>query len=750
VVIRRQAYHLIGVKMTDVNNNINTQLNTTWVQETLDLCTAYGYRTTPVFSNGSTRPYAAGQDYKDIDDYTRCEHIGLVLDECVLLDYDGNKPGATIMSVDALADTIGEEFGMPPEVQVKKESRHWLYIKSTVTGSSCDGAWPYIDIKTNNQLMHLKIGKKLALVSKDDLEVCPDALLAKLGSSSGMGDDEDWSWSPSEVSRSDIVTMLSELDYNMPNSDWVNVGMALHDWHDIDGLELWEEWSADGDTYKEGECEKRWQSFNHTNGGISVGSLFHWSGGVVVADASDDSDSLAIKIRQYVHGLCGGAVTVNASIIKKIIMSTFWSSSKNRFFFLNNNSNLVAFPSPEVAPHWITAFGDACPGVLDLGDVDIMSVTEIRRLHDAVGHIVRAYIKYNSQRDSIDMEVDMFCGDVGRIDLKDERVTVVFPHKHYTESGYDEAVVIDFRAHFAEFEEFIDYLVAARFADDRKQAYLWLHCSSDWGKGLIMSALDELDASVSLSIKEIEGAFEGKPVGRSMIDFKRSIVLMVDEFKNVKSEVKQLQNKMTIAPKHQLSVSVPLFAKLFFSAEDVGSLASDSGIEDQFANRFSLIRRHGDITLRPLFKQVGKGAYFRSIKGYIAEQLNNKMAEYVALGAADAGEKGSVYLHSFQDKFGIDKEYGRFSAEIINIANDIREHMLTYEIGSIEVQDNGKNYIVRPSKIVSDWIHNNYDSSQVVSVAMKKSEIIKNIDLDKKGVRDVKIKGKVVKAIRIV
>ena len=54
---------------------------------------------------------------------------------------------------------------------------------------------------------------------------------------------------------------------------WITIGQSLHALDDT-LLEEWDRWSAQSDKYKEGECFKRWQSFDK-NGGIGIGTLFH-------------------------------------------------------------------------------------------------------------------------------------------------------------------------------------------------------------------------------------------------------------------------------------------------------------------------------------------------------------------------------------------------------------------------------------------------------------------------------------------
>lgn len=73
-----------------------------------------------------------------------------------------------------------------------------------------------------------------------------------------------------------VLELLSKLDPSMLNDEWVRVGMGLHDWDPVRGLELWEEWSKDGDNYQKGETEKRWRSFD-IGGGVTLGTLFYMS-----------------------------------------------------------------------------------------------------------------------------------------------------------------------------------------------------------------------------------------------------------------------------------------------------------------------------------------------------------------------------------------------------------------------------------------------------------------------------------------
>jgi replicative DNA helicase len=64
-------------------------------------------------------------------------------------------------------------------------------------------------------------------------------------------------------------------DYRADDGAWIGVGMALSGLKHA-GLGLWEDWSRGSSKYVEGECERKWKTFN-PNGAIGLGSLFHWA-----------------------------------------------------------------------------------------------------------------------------------------------------------------------------------------------------------------------------------------------------------------------------------------------------------------------------------------------------------------------------------------------------------------------------------------------------------------------------------------
>ena len=107
--------------------------------------------------------------------------------------------------------------------------------------------------------------------------VAPEGLLNLLIRNENLSDDlGDFEGliGNSNASEEKVLELLDKIAHNIPNDDWVRVGMALKNWDPVQGLDFWEKWSIGGDTYKEGETANRWKSFR-IDGQVTIGTLVH-------------------------------------------------------------------------------------------------------------------------------------------------------------------------------------------------------------------------------------------------------------------------------------------------------------------------------------------------------------------------------------------------------------------------------------------------------------------------------------------
>jgi hypothetical protein len=439
-----------------------------------------------------------------------------------------------------------------------------------------------------------------------------------------------------------------------------------------------------------------------------------------------------------------------------MIEGAFWSGAKMRMFLLNPDECLVQFVSSEAWKFLCKRFGspvDADEIVkqleTDLGAPLAKKVESDARkaISDITAGGVVDYLKYENQRDSVEWAVDMF-GTRSRLELKEDVARIVLTHRTLVADGkVDPACVADYRAHFPLLDEVLEYIVAARFALDRKKAFIWLFAASDWGKDFLMGALRDLGLVVETSVKEVEAAFEGKPSGMSATGFKRAFILAMNEFKTVKSEIKQLGSYLELSPKNQLRTRVQIYTKMFMSAESVASLVGENGVEDQFANRMSMIKGNEKLTDRALYK-ADQGRYFRSVRGYVAGELNRLIGEYQALGLEGAERRADTYLSAFIGRHGLDQHYERLSASYPTVADQAVAWIRSTSWQKL-ASDGGYHYLTHATKVLDDYLAEHYTISDVGTLRRRKDEIMAHMSDDGRGNASHRIGGKVVKAVKL-
>mgnify|MGYP001165755650 CR=1 FL=1 len=457
-------------------------------------------------------------------------------------------------------------------------------------------------------------------------------------------------------------------------------------------------------------------------------------------------------------------LTPDTSVIDAMINGAFWSGSQGKVFMLNHQQSLNRYTERDAYKFLRMTFGAvidkaavaARANEMDFGDPATMAAQQRREKHIALvvgipGGLLLDHLKFHNQRDSIEWRVDMFATQP-RLELLEDKARIVLTHRPYeVSSPRNPKVVADFKEHFTRLDDFIKFLVMSRFSADRKKCYLWIHADSDWGKGFLLGVLQKLNAAVGTSMREIEAMFEGRPVGRTPEEFKRALALVVDEFKTVKAELKQLQSEITLAPKHQLTARVEIFAKIFLSAESVGSLVTENGVEDQFANRMSVFIESGTLEERSLFNEVGKGRYLAGVAGYVADEMNRMVSEMQAMGKEGSQAAADEWINGFIKQYGLDTVFDRFSASLPRVAMDVSDWLMSVDSGLkshiLRDQRTGQSYLTSAAKRVDVYLEEHFDRSEIGAYRKRKPEILKHMSADGCGVKSHRVNGKVEKCI---
>lgn len=378
---------------------------------------------------------------------------------------------------------------------------------------------------------------------------------------------------------------------------------------------------------------------------------------------------------------------------------------------------------------------------------------------------------------SMNIQVDMFA-DAMTPHVDRNVGTFVLPYKGLMSGPdvSDEVCVADYKEHNAFFEKIMLFVIYSRFAVNRKNCYLWIHAESDWGKGFLFAStgvIGGLGIVQSMSVKEIEKALEGAPVGVDKFSMIDQFILWIDEFKGVKAELKMLDNDISASPKNMMRFTAPLFAKVFTSAEDVASLTGEAGVEDQFARRFSYLRCRGKLSQRSVFIEKGMYRYTGAVRAYAAEFMRDKIGELIGLGPELAANSAEEWLRDFHNEHGLGETFENLNdtvsteaGDIAGLIQDFSDKLLTSSMADVRekavyckvfrgrdekilraIAENceigvhrgvGVVIIRRLSRIVQEWLNCTYDRSEIGKMGWKKRDLCAAVDAllmpDRKGV----------------
>lgn len=458
-------------------------------------------------------------------------------------------------------------------------------------------------------------------------------------------------------------------------------------------------------------------------------------------------------------------VTVHAESIHQVITRSFWSGAKSKLFVLTNEGALNMYKQEDMLRVVQKHFGnlweqaeieDALLKIEQFMNVDTAGINKLTKAVNgfAINELVD-HLKMFNQRERVDTRVDMFA-DYPRVVWYPDKVTVMHSWEpiKIPENTLEPSIVSDYQQHFPELDDLLQQIVASRFASDRKKFYTWIKCGSDWGKGFFAAVLKSLGLCVELSVSECEKAFEGAPLGREAIEFARAFVVMFNEFKNVKSELKQLENELPVTPKNQLKQSAELFTKLFTSAESVDSLTGENGVEDQFANRFNYFSGGSALNDRQVFKDVGRRRYIASVTVHVAKRIDQLVNYYLEMGRDNATDAADRFGDSFHQRYGIENHFDRLSSSLPSIGKDfvmwvVSNHQAQAAISSPYLtMDDDSYYISSPCRLYSDWVKEKCNPSEAGTIRKKRDEVF-DVLTSKQGIKQYWVNGKNFKALRV-
>ena len=262
------------------------------------------------------------------------------------------------------------------------------------------------------------------------------------------------------------------------------------------------------------------------------------------------------------------------------------------------------------------------------------------------------YIKTNKQHNVVTYEIDPFIVETkGRVVGNEFVVTTnkILP-KQLTGKP-SKRIVDDYLDHNPFLTDILSMIMAQRYGADKKSSYLWLKADSDWGKSFLFEGMLK-GLGYPISESETKNALKGTASGLEADKMIQCSFLFFDEFKGAVSELKNIATEMSITQKFKSKVVIPVYMKIFASAEEVQSLNGNIGMEAQFANRFLFMELTGSLLERNLYVN-DMDEYKRSIRLYINQELWKLKTMYDGRGRVGASKLANEIFNKLKSEYTI-------------------------------------------------------------------------------------------------
>ena len=221
--------------------------------------------------------------------------------------------------------------------------------------------------------------------------------------------------------------------------------------------------------------------------------------------------------------------------------------------------------------------------------------------------------------------------------------------KEITEDIY-KIIIEDYKNHFKDFDKFLNWIIACRFTENRRSSYLHFWVDAGFGKSFISACLKRCGILTECRYEDFKS-----PSSLSPFELRNAWLILIDEFTVFKKEFKNFTNELITDAKNQLRSIVPLYAKVFMSAEQSPSF--EDGVEKQITDRVQQIRPETvPLEQRKKYQEYGNTLYSQCISTYIYLFLKNKAKEYIDLGKIEADKQATKVLNNFLKEYKLKTE----------------------------------------------------------------------------------------------
>lgn len=214
----------------------------------------------------------------------------------------------------------------------------------------------------------------------------------------------------------------------------------------------------------------------------------------------------------------------------------------------------------------------------------------------------------------------------------------------------EKTIIDEYLTHFKELPEILEWVVSCRFTDNRRSSFLHLRLNAGFGKSFFLNLLKKLGIATECRYEDFKS-----PSSLSSIEFENNMALIIDEFTIFKKEFKTLTTSMILDSKNELRTEVPIYAKIFLSAEE--SVSFFGGVDAQISDRLNQINYDkGKLEELENYKKFGSDLYFLTVQNWVKERIITRLEYYKNLGKRESSILAIATLENFNKKHKLKSE----------------------------------------------------------------------------------------------
>ncbi len=576
------------------------------------------------------------------------------------------------------------------------------------------------------------------------------------------GDIEDADWDDDTITeadifkaipREDIVKALSFFDPDCSYHEWLDIGMMIHTWDQgEEGLDLWDSWSANAEnSYDPEVLRSKWKTFSlkPQGEGLTIRSLFSRAREKGYGAYEVDEEyfkMLKLKYEKELYQFKNPLLDLKA--ILSYIDNTFYM--KDRFYWVKADGTVIDFKKEDVGAHFDRIknqrLSDTKRSQLESNVLDYLGVKEdapkakvdkaIRSFYTETLGKMMTVIKNKRTVPTFSFTVDPFekrsgvrHGEKG-LEIFTNKITAYIPNKII-----DPDIVKRYIKHFPQIFDVLDMLTAVRFGADRKEAYLWFHAQSNFGKSLLFSGIlgseaDGLGLIYQISMPSLKKVARGEPAGDDILALSKAWGVFVDEARTIPDEMLELTHNITVNPKNKGKVTVPLYFKIFASAENINKLQSYMGSEEQKANRFMIVEGRGNI--KEVFRGEDMNHVLKVLQYFVYSEIKRRVDMYLSLGRTEASKHATKVFDELRSRYAIAKssrpnaktltenlsiDVALFLRKLTDVTeqDDMGDLLTSNRFVAIDSKDPKKIILKKPPKLTKLFLEEEYDPETIRS-----------------------------------